>query len=155
MFAKSEWTQLQFFFDYIEGDNRYPNKVKMSYRKYAAQQAFEVIPNPEHPTGTIDSSLCDMITNYIAINLGLGVRHIQIFNYPNAEDDEPSFILKSLPSDLPLKPQGFIEKSHETLIEVLHSVDKYFSGYEPNVAEEWRKWGKRNCSIVRIPPSSR
>ena len=49
-FAKGEWTQHQFFFNMTD-DSRFPNGVKISYRKYAAEKACEIVLDPHHPTG--------------------------------------------------------------------------------------------------------
>ena len=60
--------------------------------------------------------------------------NVDVFTYPK-EDDEPLYILKSMPSGLP-KPQGFVDGSFKLLAEVLGGVDRYFSAYEPKVSAD-------------------
>ncbi len=51
-FAKGQWTQHQFFFDHTN-DERYPNHVKMTYRKYSQEVAIEIVKDPHHDTGMV------------------------------------------------------------------------------------------------------
>ncbi len=123
-FAKGEWTQLQWFFDFVESNERYPNNVKVTYRKYAADNAVEIVRNPQHPTG-------------------LGCRSVSVVTYP-LENDEPLYILKTMPSGLPI-PQRFIENSRIEIEKTLRSIYRYFDGYIETAAEAWRKWEAEVC----------
>lgn len=50
-YAKGKWTQLQFFFDRVENDPKFPTNVKITYRAYSADRVARLIPCLQHPTG--------------------------------------------------------------------------------------------------------
>jgi hypothetical protein len=77
-FAKGEWTQHQFFFDFVDDPVHYPNNVKISYRKYAAEKVVEIIRDPTRVAA-------------------LGCRNVDVCTYP-LPSDPPLFILKSVPT---------------------------------------------------------
>ena len=104
-FAKGEWTQHQFFFDFIDNNPEYPNKVKLSYGKYSADKVVEIVRDPTQIGA-------------------LGFRNLDIFTYPLPEE-APLFILKSLPTG-PLIPQSFTEGSFKEFQQIIYSITEYF-----------------------------
>jgi hypothetical protein len=119
-FAKTQWTQLQFFFDEVNDTANYPFNVKMTYRKYSADRVAQIIKDDSHSTG-------------------LNVQNVDVFTYPQNINDG-LYMLKSMPSGN-LIPEGFIEGSRAFLDTFLNNVKRKYTGNTMKfIVDEWEKW---------------
>lgn len=102
--------------------------MKVSYRKYSADNAVKIVRNQQHPTG-------------------LECRSVSVVTYP-LENDEHLYILKTMPSGLPI-PQRFIENSRVEIEKILRSIYRYFDGYI-DTALRLGESGRQKCVHPQI-----
>ena len=122
-YARGKWSQLVFYFTKVTGDRNYPNNVKMQYRAFSAQDVATIIPTHDHKTG-------------------LGLSLFSVPTYPEIDDPEPLFILKTLPDarDVFL-PDGFNKDSYELLLEVHRSINSVYRGPQHHwVRDHWSQF---------------
>jgi len=127
-YAKKEWTQLQFIFEAVEQSSDFPEGVRTTYRRYAADSVIEIEASAEAKCGFTEK---ECITQ----------------TYPAAKpatEDSPArpagmYILKEATNFPEMIPCGFKERGREEYNETLKKVEVSF---QKDVVEEWREFDK-------------
>ena len=125
-YCKGEKSQLQFRFERTEKCKDFPLGVKTTYRKYAGDNALEIV----HEEGTTDKLV------------NLTVRQVEVSWYPSLKigpngdviEPEGMYILQSLPEGS-LKPKGFVSGSKSIFDTVFNSVKRAYQKKMSSVVE--------------------
>jgi hypothetical protein len=74
---------------------------------------------------------------------GFEIFNIEVHDYPSAFGDFPAgmHILSSLPdNDTEFEPDAFLSGSRQTLVDVVHAVEKKWGRTQPEVVADWIKF---------------
>lgn len=117
-----DWTQLQWTFLSVPISDNFPYGVKVTYRKYTADEVLLILKDPNG-------------------RAGFNVMQTEVVIYPQAQGDflpEGMYLLKSLPGEQEaLMPDAFIEGSRELLESVVKSLEKKWWHTHPNAVADW------------------
>lgn len=127
-YAKKEWTQLQFTFEAVERSTDFPEGVKTTYRKYAADSVIEIESSAESKCGFIEKEC---------------IAHTFPAGKPETEDSpaRPAgmFILKDTTNFPEMIPCGFKAGGRAEYNETLRKVQ---ASFQKNDIAEWTEFEK-------------
>ena len=156
---KEKWTELQWYFDSVEKSALYPHGVKVTYRKFAADEVFVIheLKRPKEREVATDGAVASGdSTNHetdaeqlwreatpAAQEFGYTFRKCKVRTHPIVDqggDVDGMYILTALPDGTKtFRPDAFVKGSRKELEKLAAAVIKKF-GDTAGVKLEWEAW---------------